>query len=246
MLSRGGTFLCDVCRARVLIPTRQAAIAGGTGGGAARSAAAIAMPSPVPVVSETKTALESESASNPQIPADSSEVTCPHCGGSFLARIASEHPDPAASPSGPRAGAAASPQAPLPPVPRLRTVLIVEDSEFFRECAVDALKTGYRPLKARNASEALGILNRERVDLVILDLTLEREEDGLEVLAATAAKNLPCLIFTARNEAEMWVDGWQRLQKLGATDLLIKSVNAEEQLLAKVATILDQAPVAGR
>ena len=246
VLSRGGTFLCDVCRTRVLIPTRTVELSGGPASEGARSAATIATPSPVPAISATKTAQEPEPASDPRIPDDSSEVTCPHCGGSFRARIASERPNPSASSVDPKTGASAASEAPAPTPPRLRTILVVEDSEFFRECAIDALKTDYCPLKARNASEALGILHRERVDLVILDLTLEREEDGLDVLAATAAKRLPCLIFTARNEAEMWVDGWQRLQKLGATDLLIKSVNSEEQLLAKVATILGQVPVAGR
>ena len=246
MRSRGGTFLCDVCRTRVLIPTRTVEIAGGPGGGAARAAAAFETPSPQTATGGTIAAQAPGPASDPRTPDDSSEVTCPHCGGSFRAKIAADRTDPSGATGDPKAGATTTSTAPSPAAPHLRTILVVEDSEFFRECAVDALKTDYRPLKARNASEAMGVLESEHVDMVILDLTLEREEDGLEVLTATAAKGLPCLIFTARNEAEMWVDGWQRLQKLGATDLLIKSVNAEEQLLAKVATILGQVPVAGR
>jgi CheY-like chemotaxis protein len=82
------------------------------------------------------------------------------------------------------------------------------------------------------------LLGREPIDLVILDIALEGPEDGLEVLAHAAPRGLPCLIFTARNEADLWGEGWSRLQAKGATDLLLKGMNVEEQLISKVAAML--------
>ena len=91
---------------------------------------------------------------------------------------------------------------------------------------------------ARTKTEALSLLGRETIDLLILDLSLEAPEDGLEVLARVAPRGLPCLIFTARNEVELWGDGWNRLQEKGATDLLLKGMNIEEQLISKVDALL--------
>ncbi len=120
------------------------------------------------------------------------------------------------------------------------TVLIVEDTEFFLNLARETLQRGYDTLCARSAVEALSLLRDRRVDLVVLDLTLERDDDGLEVLAAAAPKGLPCLVFTAKSETEMWGEAWQRLRKKGATDLLLKGMNIEEQLLSKIRTLLSQ------
>ena len=119
-----------------------------------------------------------------------------------------------------------------------KTILVAEDTEFFLSLVQDTLGAKYRMLGARTKTEALQLLGREPIDLVILDISLESPEDGLEVLASAAPRGLPCLIFTARNEADLYGDGWARLQAKGATDLLLKGMNVEEQLISKVAALL--------
>jgi len=179
-------------------------------------------------------------------------IECPHCGKSFTpdpsvkAAPASAHGDDAgaAASAGARGPAADTPVTQSPgfsPGPSLagrKTILVAEDTEFFLELVKEILGAQYRMLGARTKTEALQLLSRERIDLVILDLSLEKPEDGLEILAGAAPRGLPCLIFTARNEADLWGDGWTRLQAKGATDLLLKGMNVEEQLLSKVAALL--------
>ena len=54
-----------------------------------------------------------------------------------------------------------------------KTVLLIDDEQLFLEALEDALShEGHRVLKARDASTALDILNRERVDLVSIDIML--------------------------------------------------------------------------
>jgi len=119
-----------------------------------------------------------------------------------------------------------------------KTILVAEDTEFFLSLVKDTLGAQYRMLGARTKLEALQVLGREHIDLIILDITLENPEDGLEVLASAAPRGVPCLIFTARNEADLYGEGWNRLQAKGATDLLLKGMNVEEQLISKVAAML--------
>ncbi|MFZ0959665.1 MAG: response regulator [Terriglobia bacterium] len=54
-----------------------------------------------------------------------------------------------------------------------KTILLIDDEQGFLEPLEDALKhEGYRVLKARDASTAVDILKRERIDLVSVDIML--------------------------------------------------------------------------
>ena len=54
-----------------------------------------------------------------------------------------------------------------------KTILLVDDEQGFLEPLGDALTyEGYRVLKARDASSAIDILKRERIDLVSVDIML--------------------------------------------------------------------------
>jgi predicted Zn finger-like uncharacterized protein len=177
-------------------------------------------------------------------------IECPHCGKSFVPGEASRTTPTSAA--GPSAGAKTVAEAPFKPARPAsgsapahpsaaggrKTILVAEDTEFFLELVKQTLGAQYRMLGARTKAEALQLLGREPIDLIILDLSLESHEDGLEVLAGAAPRGLPCLIFTARNEVDLWGDGWARLQARGASDLLLKGMNIEEQLLSKVAALL--------
>lgn len=233
----GGSFLCKVCRARVFVadprPDAQElakmapSAPDSTGLGSSQARAGV----PFVDAEILPKSLAMDRHAGP------GEILCPNCGESFTPSpkrgTASPETDRHAAPSGSGAVGRAAETA-----KGRATVLVVEDTEFFLRLAAETLAPLYRPLKARTAREALAHLAQEPVALVILDITLEREEDGLEVLSAASARGIPSLIFTARNEAELWGEGWVRLQELGAKDLLLKGMNIEDQLLGKVAELL--------
>ena len=55
-----------------------------------------------------------------------------------------------------------------------RTALLIDDEQGFLEPLADALESeGVRVLKARTAEEALGLLKREHIDLVTIDIMLD-------------------------------------------------------------------------
>jgi DNA-binding response OmpR family regulator len=61
-------------------------------------------------------------------------------------------------------------------VPR-KTVLLIDDDQWFLEPLVDALThEDYHVLTARTAEEALSILDREAVDLVTIDIMIDPGE----------------------------------------------------------------------
>jgi DNA-binding response OmpR family regulator len=80
----------------------------------------------------------------------------------------------------------------------------------------------------------------ERIDLVLLDLTLEGGQDGLRLLREGPGKTCPVLLFTAQDESEMYGDGWTRLLALGVDDVVIKGMNMGEILSRKVAALLGE------
>jgi DNA-binding response OmpR family regulator len=104
-------------------------------------------------------------------------------------------------------------------------VLVVEDSEANRELLLDELDfIGYRGIGAANGEEALAILSRTDVDLVLLDVMMP-SMDGYEVLrrlrADPARRMLPVVMISALSDMTNVV----RCIELGADDYLPKPFN---------------------
>ena len=115
-----------------------------------------------------------------------------------------------------------------------RTILVVDDDPHTLEMhgrIVQAHSRANRVLTARNGREALAILGREPVDLVLLDLIMP-EMDGFEVLEAMrerdAARNVPVIVVTGQTltEADM-----ARLNR-GVAKVLGKGLFGLEETLA--------------
>lgn len=121
-----------------------------------------------------------------------------------------------------------------------RTLLIVEDMEYFIELAREALSGRYEIKIAKTVDEARAVILRGGIDLLLLDLTLERGEDGLRLLREPPGKTCPVLLFTAQDESEMYGEGWANLRALGVDDVVIKGMNMDETLLRKVAETLGE------
>ena len=67
-----------------------------------------------------------------------------------------------------------------------KTVLIVDDDEGMRDTLTAILKREFRVLKVMSGEAALPVLNRENVDLVLLDVRLP-DGSGLDLVDEIAA-----------------------------------------------------------
>ncbi len=116
------------------------------------------------------------------------------------------------------------------------TVLVVEDDDETRQMLRELLTMkGYRPILAESGEEALTCLDREPVDLALLDLRLPgiHGYDVCRRIRANDAHHLPILMLTANNERDGVVQGLQ----IGADDYLTKPFLPEE-LLGRIQALL--------
>lgn len=105
-------------------------------------------------------------------------------------------------------------------------VLIVEDDANLREALLDTLQTGEHPVfAAASGPEALTIINRESIGLVVSDLQME-PMDGHALLGEIREHHpaLPAVLMTAYGTIENAVGAMQS----GAADYLVKPFEASE------------------
>ena len=118
-----------------------------------------------------------------------------------------------------------------------QTILIVEDDEITRTVLQRRLEAkGYMVLAVSGGRQALETVERQPVDLVLLD-TVMPEMDGLEVLERLREKrtatDLPIIMVTYKESSSDVV----RALRLGANDYVAKSLDFEV-ILARVRTHL--------
>jgi DNA-binding response OmpR family regulator len=113
-------------------------------------------------------------------------------------------------------------------------VLVVDDEPIVREVVVRYLqRDGYRTLEAADGERARTLVERERPDLVVLDLMLPGI-DGLALCRWIRARSdVPVIMLTARGEESDRIVGLE----LGADDYVTKPFSPRE-LAARVRTVL--------
>jgi two-component system response regulator AtoC len=110
------------------------------------------------------------------------------------------------------------------------TILIVDDEAHMRRVLEIMLRQlGHRPLSATDGRQALAVLEREPVDLVLTDLRMP-VLDGMGLLEAMAARGMavPTIVMTAQGSIETAVQAL----KLGAQDYLLRPVDVSVLELA--------------
>ncbi len=116
-------------------------------------------------------------------------------------------------------------------------VLVVEDEpDIAALIAYQLTREGFRVETAATGTEALGAVNREIPDLVVLDRMLPglSGDEVLQVLKGeTATRTIPVLVLTAKREQEDRIEGFE----LGADDYLTKPFSPRE-LVLRVKAIL--------
>ena len=115
------------------------------------------------------------------------------------------------------------------------TVLVVDDDEFIRDLTSSALRiAGFATTTSGSGLDALATIERERPDLVVLDVGLPGV-DGFEVCRRLRASGdqTPVVFLTARDTDEDKVSGFTK----GGDDYLTKPFSIEE-LVARVRAVL--------
>jgi DNA-binding NtrC family response regulator len=109
--------------------------------------------------------------------------------------------------------------------PRPKTVLIVDDDEGMRDTLTAILKREYRVLRVATGEAALSILNREDVDLVLLDVRLPGIS-GFEVLRIVKENYslVEVVMISAVNEIEAAVQA----MKHGAYHYITKDFDYDQ------------------
>ncbi len=113
---------------------------------------------------------------------------------------------------------------------KARTILITDDDMAHRTMLkVNLAGFGYTLLEASDGDEVLPILRQRHVDLILLDIKMERM-DGLAALSAMseAGYDIPVIMITAFSSVESAVEAMKR----GAFDYVAKPIDIEELKLA--------------
>lgn len=115
-----------------------------------------------------------------------------------------------------------------------RKLLVADDEEMIREAVASYLESqGYQVFRAENGEEALNILKRESISLVILDLMLP-DLPGEEVCVRIRKQSrVPIIMLTAKNVEYDMIHGLD----LGADDYITKPFSLKN-LSARVQAVL--------
>jgi DNA-binding response OmpR family regulator len=115
------------------------------------------------------------------------------------------------------------------------TIVVIEDDHNISDLVAMYLRReGYRVLQADDAQAGMQYVQRDRPKLVIVDIGLPGEHDGLDVCRRVRdSSDIPVIILTARDDEIDRVLGLE----LGADDYVTKPFSARE-LVARVRAIL--------
>ncbi|KAF1297383.1 DNA-binding response regulator [Enterococcus sp. JM4C] len=122
----------------------------------------------------------------------------------------------------------------------MNTILIIEDDRHLLRLYASVLKKAhFKTVEALNGAEALDILDKQYVDLIITDVMMP-EMDGFEFseLLREAGDKTPILMITAKDTFE----DKQRGFKLGIDDYMVKPIDVKEMVL-RVEALLRRAKV---
>ncbi len=117
-------------------------------------------------------------------------------------------------------------------------ILVVDDEPVNRQVLINHLSLQrYRVTSANGGKEALEIINKEKIDLVLLDImmpSMSGYEVCKEMRETFSSHELPIIFLTAKTQINDLVTGFAQ----GANDFLTKPISRDE-LIARVKTHLE-------
>ncbi|ERK31118.1 response regulator transcription factor [Clostridium intestinale] len=120
-------------------------------------------------------------------------------------------------------------------------IMVVEDNDNTRKLMEAVLlENGYKPILARDGLEALDILDKQHIDLIVLDIMMPNM-NGYELTKELreAKFNLPILMVTAKESPSDKKQGFI----FGTDDYMVKPVDEEEMIL-RIAALLRRSKIA--
>jgi len=118
----------------------------------------------------------------------------------------------------------------------LPMILIVDDEEEILDFLERILSSKYKILRSENGLDALEVLNKEAVQLIICDVMMPKM-DGFEFCKIVKSNfdnsHIPVILLTAKNTIQSKVKGLE----LGA-DAYIEKPFSKEHLFAQIASLL--------
>lgn len=119
-------------------------------------------------------------------------------------------------------------------------ILLVEDDAFLGDlCSKKLTMENMEVFKAINGQQALDILNKEDVSIILLDIILP-ESDGFEILEKIrnhkkeSVKKTPVIILSNLGQKE----DIEKAMKLGANDFMIKAHFTTSEIAQKIKNLL--------
>jgi len=117
-------------------------------------------------------------------------------------------------------------------------IMLVEDNEASRRMNKSKLTLdGFSVIEAKDGIEALDLLAKEKIDLMVLDLYMERL-DGYKVLSIMRQnpqwQNIPVLVLSARSSS----DEVDKAIAAGATEFLVKMTTSPVKLSQRIKAYL--------
>ena len=119
-------------------------------------------------------------------------------------------------------------------------VLLVEDNKNIRKLMTTYLrKNNYDVLEAENGEEALDVMDRNHIDLMISDIMMPKM-DGYELTKEIrdAGFTMPILFVTAKDSIDDKREGFM----LGVDDYMVKPIDMDEMIL-RVGVLLRRANI---
>ena len=119
-------------------------------------------------------------------------------------------------------------------------ILVVEDNADMRELFCTVLSdSGYHTIPASDGIDALNIMEKEYIDLIVADIMMPHM-NGYELVQSLrdVGYTLPILIVTAKDQFE----DMQRAFHVGTDDYMIKPINVKE-LVLRVEALLRRAKI---
>jgi two-component system response regulator VanR len=111
-----------------------------------------------------------------------------------------------------------------------QTILIVDDEKEIRDLIEIYLSNeGYETIKASNGIEALDMVDKHHVDLIILDIMMPKKDGIQACMELRKTKNMPVIMLSAKSQDMDKILGLTS----GADDYLTKPFNPLE-LIARV------------
>lgn len=119
----------------------------------------------------------------------------------------------------------------------MKKILVVEDADLNRELVVQLLEDRYQVIEAVNGQEGLELAERERPDLILMDLSLpliDGWEAARRLKADDELRSIPIIALTAH----AMVGDEEKALAAGCDDYLVKPVD-EKRLYALLAKFLE-------